>query len=117
LRLGQPPVIQASSRQDDEHHGHNPEADHVGKRAGDCTSGEDRSKSATECVDGRMHQYRQKHAGPRVVENPRYDYGERDGGNGEERYAQDAATAGGRGPGWDQELRQVPQRSQHTEDE
>ena len=92
MRVGQPSVIQAPSRQDDEHNRNYPEADHVGKRAGDCTSGEDRSKGATECVDGRMHQYRQKQAGSRVVEHPGYDDGERDGGQGEQGYANNATA-------------------------
>jgi hypothetical protein len=83
LRLGQPFVSQATSRQDDEHERHHPEADYVRKRTGHGLGWEDRSKGATERVDGRMHQYRQKQAGSRVVEHPRYDDGERDGGDGE----------------------------------
>jgi hypothetical protein len=39
-----------------------------------------------------MHQNRQKQAGSRVVEHPRYDDGERDGGNGEQGYANDTAA-------------------------
>jgi hypothetical protein len=56
-----------------------------------------RAEGAAEGVDGRVHRYRQGQAGPRAVERPRYDDGERDGGDVEKRYAEDAARRGGPG--------------------
>jgi hypothetical protein len=115
-RAGQPSVIQAPARHDDEHYAYRPEADDEGKGARYCASREDLAEGDNKRIDRGVYQYRQKYAGSCVVKHPRYYYCERSGGDDEQCYAEDAAAARRGGPRRDQKLGQMPQGPQHAQD-
>ena len=104
-------------RYQDQRQSYYPKSQYEGERACHGFGRKDSAQRDAKSVYGSMHQYRKEQARSGVVEYPRYDDGECDGGNSEQGYAFDAAGTGGSGPRWDQKLRQMPKSPQNTENE